>query len=138
MTLKETIELLKNIALSQPNIRYVGDGNVYELNHKPDIEYGVFYITQSNTQVYENYVQYNLNLFFVDRLTDGFDNRLQVQSDGIRVIKNIVNIFEDAADCEITYPLNFTSFNERFTDECCGVFTTISIISDGDNNCFYN
>lgn len=137
MTLKETIELLKTIAQSQPNIRYVGEGNVYELNHKPDIEYGVFYITQSNTQIFDNYVQYNLNLFYVDRLTDDFDNRLQVQSDGIRVIKNILNIYEDMGDDEISYPLNFTSFNERFCDECAGVFTTVSIVTDGLSGCIF-
>lgn len=138
MTLKESIELFKDLAVSQPNIRYVNDGNVYELNSVPNVEYGVFYITQGQTAVYENYIQYTLNLFYIDRLTDGFDNRLQVQSDGIRTIKNIVNTFENVTDSEINYPLTFTSFNERFADDCAGVFTTISVITDGESNCFYN
>ena len=137
MTLKETIELLKDIAISKPNIRYVNDGNVYDINAIPNIEYGVFYVTQSQTNVYENYVQYNLNLFYIDRLVDGFDNRLQIQSDGIRTIKNIVNTFVDITDDDVSFPLNFTSFNERFSDDCAGVFTTVSIETDGDSNCSY-
>lgn len=137
MTLKETIELLKDIAISKPNIRYANDGNVYDINSIPNIEYGVFYVTQSNTNVYENYVQYNLNIFYIDRLVDGFDNRLQIQSDGIRTIKNIVNTFVDITDDDVSYPLNFTSFNERFCDDCAGVFTTLSIETDGESNCSY-
>lgn len=138
MTLKQTIQLLKTIASSKPNIRYVAEGNVYELNQKPDVEYGVFYITQSQSEVYENYIKYKLSLFFIDRLTDGFDNRLQIQSDGIRVIKNILNTFEDMGDDEVEYPLSFTSFNERFCDECAGVFTTVSIITDGESGCVFD
>lgn len=132
MTLKEIIESLKDIALSKPNIRTAQEGNVYELNSAPDVEYSCFYITQQDSNVYENQIYHKLALFYIDRLTDGFDNKLQVQSDGQRIITNIVNTVCDIYDIEVNYPLSFTSFNERFSDDCCGVFTTVTFITDNE------
>lgn len=132
MTLKKIIELLKTIALSKPNIRYVGDGNVYDLNTKPDVVYSTFYITQQGSDIYENQAYHKLSLFYIDRLTDSFDNKLQIQSDGQREITNIINTLMDMEDIEVNYPISFTSFNQRFCDECAGVFTTVTFITDLD------
>lgn len=130
MTLKKLIELLQTIALSKPNIRYADNGNVYDLNSKPDVEFCTFFVTQMGSEVYENQAYHKLALFYIDRLTDNFDNRLQVQSDGQREITNIINTLLDMEDVEVKYPLAFTSFNERFSDECAGVFTTVTFITD--------
>lgn len=132
MTLKGIVELLIDVAKNQPNIRYVGEGNIYDLNNKPDIEYGVFYITKQGVDVYENQIAFKLALFYVDRITDKWDNQLQVQSDGIRIIKNILNTVEDIEDVEINLPISFTTFNERFCDETAGVFTTVTITADNE------
>ena len=138
MTLKNIIELLKTIALSKPTIRYVGDGNVFDLNSVPDFKYGVFYITQQGSDIYENQEYHKLTLFFIDRLTDEADNKLQIQSNGQREISNIVNTLMDMEDVYVNYPLSFTSFNQRFADDCAGVFSTITFITDREmGNCYY-
>jgi hypothetical protein len=131
MTLKEIIDTLIDVSLSKPNIRTARTGNVYELNSMPDVDYSCFYITQQGSEVYENQIYHKLTLFYIDRLTDGFDNKLQIQSDGQRVITNIINTVIDM-DLEVNYPLSFTSFNERFSDDCCGVFTTVTFITDNE------
>lgn len=131
MTLKEIIDTLIDVSLSKPNIRTARTGNVYELNSMPDVDYSCFYITQQGSEVYEHQIYHKLTLFYIDRLTDGFDNKLQIQSDGQRVITNIINTVIDM-DLEVNYPLSFTSFNERFSDDCCGVFTTVTFITDNE------
>lgn len=131
MTLKEIIDTLIDVSLSKPNIRTARTGNVYELNSMPDVDYSCFYITQQGSEVYENQIYHKLTLFYIDRLTDGFDNKLQIQSDGQRVITNIINTVIDM-DLEVNFPLSFTSFNERFSDDCCGVFTTVTFITDNE------
>ena len=126
MTLYELVNKLKDIAREKPNINFVGEGDVYELNHLPNIDYSVFYITQDTHQVSENTAQYTLNLFYIDRLTDTENNRLIVQSNGIDAITNIVNELVFTEDVDIEYPLSFTPFYQRFADDCTGVFCTIT------------
>jgi hypothetical protein len=47
MTLVEIVKILLDIAKQQPNINYVGEGDIYTLNSLPNIDYSVFYITQN-------------------------------------------------------------------------------------------
>lgn len=133
MTLHEIVNQILEIAQQQPNINYVGEGDIYELNKLPNINYSVFYMTQGAHQVYENTLQYTFNLFYIDRLMADNSNRLQIQSQGMLVINNIINLFNQLdIDIDIVYPVTFTSFNQRFADECSGVFAEITI--NVDNN----
>lgn len=130
MTLIELIDKLQNIAKNKPNIGYVGEGDIYSLNSLPNIDYGVFFITQDTHTLDENTAYYKLNLFYVDRLTDNESNRLTVQSNGIMAITNIINELVYSENVDIDYPLEFTPFYQRFADECTGVYCTITLITD--------
>lgn len=140
MTLFEICNNLKNIALEKNNINYAGDGDIYILNSSPDTDYSVFFITQNTHNVSENTITYSLNLFYIDRLTENKDNMLKIQSDGMLSITNIVNEFNERYDdVEITYPLQFQVFNQRFADECAGVWCVANIICRNDIGiCDYN
>lgn len=137
MTLQNILHKLREIAQAKPNINFVGDGNVYDLNQKSDAEYSVFWMTPQGTDVYENLINHKLTLFYIDRLTDDWDNQRQIQSDGIRAINNIINTLVNNEDVEVSYPLAFTPFNHRFADACAGVFVNVTIITDGENICDY-
>lgn len=130
MTLIELINNLKKIAKEQPNINFVGEGDIYELNHLPNIDYSVFYITQGTHQVAEDTAYFELNLFYVDRLTDNEANRLLIQSNGIDILTNIINKMVFTEDVDVVYPLNFTPFYQRFADDCSGVYCTITFLVD--------
>lgn len=130
MTLIEIVEKLLEIAQNMPNIDFVGEGDIYELNNIPNIQYSVFYITQDTHRVYENKVEYTLNLFFVDRIIEGIPNRMYIQSNGISAITNIVNKLVAEEDVDVVYPLNFTPFYQRFADDCSGVWARITFVVD--------
>ena len=138
MTIKKLIDVLTKTAKKLPNINYVNVGNVYDLNSKPDVDYSLIYLTYQNSEVNENEVRHNIVMFYIDRLTDGFDNRLDIQSDGIKTITNIVNTIVNLEDVEVDMPMAFTPFNQRFAEDCAGVFTTITFIVDGDGNCHFD
>ncbi len=137
MTIKQLIATIEKIASKKPNINYVGVGNVYDLNTKPDVKYSVLYITPSKTDVYENEVTHSVTIFYIDRLTDNLDNKLEIQSNGTREITNIINHLVNTEDVEVNYPLSFTPFNQRFADDCAGVFTTITFSVEGEGLCFF-
>lgn len=133
MTLYDIISKFLNIAKKQPNINYVGEGDIYQLNSLPGIDYGVFWITQTDHNQDEDTITYNLTLYYVDRLLNDGSNRLQVQSTGIVMLGNIINNFnEQNTDVEIMYDISYSTFTHRFTDDCAGVFAQVSIKVDNN------
>lgn len=133
MTLYEVVDSFLNIAKNVPNINYVGQGDIYSLNTLPNVEYGVFFITQTNHQMSENTITYNLTLFYVDRLKADGSNKLQIQSQGISTLGNIINLFSLHNDeVDIEYDIQYTTFLQRFADECSGVFCNVSVTTDNN------
>lgn len=132
MTLIEVIHKLKDVAMSKHNVNFVGDGDIYELNSTPNIDYGVFFITQGTHSADIDTTSYTLNLFYVDRLTDNKDNALLIQSNGIGALTNIINEFTMTEDVDVEYPLQFQPFTQRFSDECAGVYCTVTLITDSN------
>ena len=136
MTLLQIVDKLQTIALSQPNVRTAGEGNIYDkMNTNPSVKYGVFFITQNTHIEYEESDRYGLTLFYVDRLEDDMEsNRLRIQSHGKQVLGNIITMFcnEFNADFpEITY----TPFTEKFVDMTAGVYANIIIDIYKDTLC---
>ena len=134
MTLIELITQLKNTAKKLPNINFVGDGDIYSLSTLPNLDYSVFFITQTNHSQDENNTKYTLSLFYVDRITNGNgNNKLAIQSNGITVLTNIINLFlRENDDVEVEYDIQFTSFLQRFADECAGVFANVTFVVDNN------
>lgn len=128
MTLYETIDLLKKIALKHPNIGSASEGNIYEyMNANPSVKYGVFFITQGTHSQDEMFNHFEFTLFYVDRLVDDMEeNRLQIQSIGKEILSNILTFFceEFDAECE---NISFQPFTQRFVDETAGIYSTITI-----------
>lgn len=132
MTLLEIVKQFEHIASQQPNINYVNNGDIYELNNIPNLDYGVFYITQQKHSGDENNFKYNLTLFYVDRVANDGRNKLAIQSNGITLLTNVINIFLNNNDVELEGDVQLTTFKERFTDDCAGAFAEITVIADNE------
>ena len=138
MTLFEIINKLKNIAISKPNINFVGDGDVYTLNSIPNIDYSVFFVTQNDHSIYQDTITYNLNLFYIDRISDSEDNTLNIQSDGMLQLTNIINTLVFSEDVDVDGEISFTPFIQRFADQCAGVYCNVRFIVDNNlGSCNY-
>ena len=132
MTLFEIINKLKDIAISKPNINFVGDGDVYTLNSLPNIDYSVFFITQNDHSIDSDTITYSLNLFYIDRISDSDDNVLNIQSDGMLQLTNIINTLVFSEDVDVEGEITFTPFIQRFADQCSGVYCTVRFIVDNN------
>lgn len=132
MTLFEIINKLKDIALSKPNINYAGEGDVYTLNSLPNIDYSAFFITQNNHSIDSNTISYNLNLFYIDRIADSEDNVLNIQSDGLLQLTNIINTLVFSEDVDVDGEINFVPFIQRFSDNCAGVYCSVSFVCENN------
>lgn len=126
MTLAQLIRLFEGIAKEQPSINMIVQNDVFRINSAPSLKYGVFAWTQGQHSGNINGMQtYSFSLFYVDRLKEDMSNQIEIQSVGCETIGNILRALDDY-DIEVG---NYTmqTFNQRFTDECAGVFCNVSL-----------
>lgn len=126
MTLAQLIRLVEGIAQEQPSINMIVQNDVFRINSAPSLKYGVFAWTQGQHSGSINGMQtYSFSLFYVDRLKEDQSNQIEIQSVGCETIGNILRALDDY-DVEVG---NYTmqTFNQRFTDECAGVFCNVTL-----------
>ena len=125
MKYRELLNNITEVAKKHPNINSTFIGDVYELNHRNDVDYCAFVITQGTHRVNsdEEYIDYTLNLFYVDRLTADESNRTQIHSSGIDFMNSLLRAVEKLGVVVVEHTVNV--FNERFNDHCAGVYATV-------------
>lgn len=127
MNLKNVVDIIEYVAMKQPNIRQFAEGSVYDINKNPSNKYCNIVLTQrEHTETEQTYI-FNFIIFYVDRLVDNLDsNRLQVQSAGISALSNIFRTLEQEYDFDFLNK-TYTTYTERFTDECAGAYANVRI-----------
>ena len=126
MTLAQVIDIFEKVAMQQPSINMIVRNDVFRINSSPSLKYGIFAWTQGqHSGSIAGMTSYAFSFFYVDRLKDDLSNQVEVQSVGCETIGNILRALEEY-DIEVG---NYTmqTFNQRFTDECAGVFCNVTL-----------
>lgn len=127
MTLKTIIDYLSASALATPNVGGVIINDVFRENFWEDAHYGVVAIIQREHSISENIATYRFQLAYIDRLTEDKSNEVDIQSDGVMVLCNMVNsLITKREDIELNGELSLSVFNERFKDMCGGVLADVA------------
>lgn len=126
MTLAQVIDIFEKVAMQQPSINMIVQNDVFRINSSPSLKYGVFAWTQGqHSGSIAGMTSFAFSFFYVDRLKEDLSNQVEVQSAGCETIGNILRALEEY-DIEVG---NYTmqTFNQRFTDECAGVFCNVTL-----------
>ena len=136
MTLQEVIKVFEAVASQQPSVNMIVRNDIFRLNSKADAKYGVFGWTQGqhSTSADSSMFTYSFVFFYVDRLKNDKGNEIEVQSVGIQTLDNILRKLEDL-DIFVSSSYSFQTFNQRFLDECAGVFCNVSLQVPVDSLC---
>ena len=128
MTLQEVIKAFEVVASQQPSVNMIVRNDIFRLNSKSNAKYGVFGWTQvqHSTSADSSMFTYSFVFFYVDRLKNDRSNEIEVQSVGIQTLDNILRKLEDL-DIFVSSSYSFQTFNQRFLDECAGVFCNVSL-----------
>lgn len=128
MTLQEVIKAFEVVASQQPSVNMIVRNDIFRLNSKSDAKYGVFGWTQGqhSTSADSSMFTYSFVFFYVDRLKNDKGNEIEVQSVGIQTLDNILRRLDEAG-IYVSSTYNFQTFNQRFLDECAGVFCNVSL-----------
>ena len=136
MNLYQTIRTIETVAAAQPDVRTIVREDVFRLNAYKDTQYGVFAWLQGEhrTDIDRGLIQYSFTFFYVDRLTDGARNELEVQSVGVETLDNILRTLADLGIIAAG-EYGFRTFNERFSDECAGVYCSVVLLAEAGAYC---
>lgn len=128
MTLRETTDIIKELCANEPNVGFVGVGDVYDLNSNQDVAYPSMVITQQTHSLIidEEWYRFHFIIFYIDRLTEDKGNENQIQSQGISVLKNLVNNLEGMG-IFASYDYTFNTFTERFESMCSGAYLDVQL-----------
>ena len=124
----QVIRVIEEVALQQPSVNMIIPNDIFELNTLPDARYGVFGWTQGqhSTSVESSLITYAFTFFYVDRLNGDASNKIEVQSVGMQTLDNILRSLDDM-DITASATYTFQTFNQRFIDECAGVYCTVQL-----------
>ena len=137
MTLKQFVDKIKAIALTQKNVRSAGDGDIYTyINSNPAIKYGVVFVVQNQHQSTDDTDRYSINLFYADRQInfEGCSN-LEIQSIGKEIIENVIRIFCEKYDADVYGDIIWQPWKEKFADALAGVYAIVTLQVPKDYIC---
>lgn len=136
MTLKQIIKAFEVIASNQPSVNMIVRNDIFRLNEKSDARYGVFGWTQGihSSSLDSAMFNYQFTFFYVDRLTEDKSNQVDVQSVGIETLDNIIHEL-DSRGMFVENNYTMQTFNQRFLDECAGVFCNVTISVPAQSLC---
>lgn len=128
MTLKQCIQAFEMIAFQQPSVNMIVQNDIFRLNSCSDARYGVFGWTQGThtTGIDSDLINYQFTFFYVDRLIEDKSNQIEIQSVGIETLDNIIREM-DSKGLFVESNYTMQTFNQRFLDECAGVFCNVTI-----------
>ena len=91
MNLYDVLNKLSNIASNHKLIGAYHNGDVYRIMNSAKNTYPVVVFTVDMLQNYQDYSTLNAYMYFIDRLTDDEDNKINIQTNGINTINDIIN-----------------------------------------------
>lgn len=139
MNLYTILNTIESIANKHKLVEQYKAGDVYRIMNNATNTYPSVVLTadslQTNSQDYSTLTGY---IFFIDRLTDTEDNKIEIQTNSVNVINDIFNKLSEINGIYVTMPLQFTFFTEKFADLTCGAYANFSIQFVNNENCCNN
>lgn len=129
ITLSKIVDVICAIASGERNINTIIQNDIYELDGQPDTKYNVFGITQNIHSEDDQFMYYNFNLYFINRVTnDERSNEILNQSTGIQVLRNIIRKTCEYLDIEVNTDIQYFPFIQKFADVCSGVYADVTFV----------
>lgn len=135
MTLRDIIKVIEKVAAEQPSVNLIVQNDIFRINEVTDAKYGAFAWEQTSHtgSVNSDWMHYGFRFVFADRLTEDRGNRLEVQSNAMDTLRNIMSKLSDLGIFAGAYSIQ--PFMQKFKDECSGAFCTLTIDAPVSGTC---
>lgn len=118
-------------------------GDINQYNTRKDTIYPAFHLYLERNTLLTAESKYNvanenyhIYLTYLDQIDKDESNILTIQSDGIEILKTIINCLAESTTVAISYPIPIIPYTDRFADICGGAYAEITIksLSNCDTN----
>lgn len=141
MTLKQLIDNISQLALSQKCINYTAAGtSIYQLNPETVKDYPVLFQSPTGEHTVEdNTTTFEITLYYLDRLLEDNSNDIIIYSYSIEQLKNLVRGIEQMEGVLKVgdgYTITNVADTESFNDRLAGAYCTIDVTVFNNNVCY--
>ena len=135
MNFQNFYDTIKQIALNTKTVESFYEGDVYTNWNSLNVTYGSFDVNINFIRRINNFDIVNVSFYFGDKLKNDSSNLFQVQTDGFRVIMNVINHLKDEYEIEDFEDIQVHPFFQQFSDILAGCYADVNIYVPVEDTC---
>lgn len=132
MNLIQIYEYVGGIAKGLTNVNQYTEGDIYVNWNATEVKYASVNCAVESVEDYDTYKVYNAVLYYGDRLVENRSNRWQIQTEGVRILGNIVRYFKDTDGMDVDGIVEYRVFEQKFADWLAGAWCRVRIMVSAD------
>lgn len=141
MTLKQLLKEIGELAINQKCCNYSAAGtSLSEINPIQVDYYPVLFTSPTgNHRVKENTTEYEITLYWMERLLEDSSNDIDIFSTAIEQLKNIIigiRSINGVVGVDFNYNIRNFADTEKMNDRVAGAYATIEIEAINETLCF--
>ena len=135
MNFQNFYDTVKQIALNTQKVESFYEGDVYTNWNSLNVTYGSFDVNINFIRRINNFDIVNVSFYFGDKLKNDSSNLFQVQTDGFRVIMNVINHLKENYEIEDFEDIQIHPFFQQFSDILAGCYCDVNIYVPVEDTC---
>ena len=135
MNFQNFYDTVKQIALNTQKVESFYEGDVYTNWNSLNVTYGSFDVNINFIRHSGGYDVVNVSFYFGDKLKNDSSNLFQVQTDGFRVIMNVIGHLKDEYEIEDFEDIQIHPFFQQFSDILAGCYCDVNIYVPVEDTC---
>ena len=135
MNFQNFYDTVKQIALNTQKVESFYEGDVYTNWNSLNVTYGSFDVNINYIRRSGGYDVVNVSFYFGDKLKNDSSNLFQVQTDGFRVIMNVINHLKENYEIEDFEDIQVHPFFQQFSDILAGCYCDVNIYVPVEDVC---
>ena len=135
MNFQNFYDKVKQIALNTQKVESFYEGDVYTNWNSLNVTYGSFDVNINFIRHSGGYDVVNVSFYFGDKLKNDSSNLFQVQTDGFRVIMNVIGHLKENYEIEDFEDIQIHPFFQQFSDILAGCYCDVNVYVPVEDVC---
>lgn len=135
MNFQSFYDTIKQIALNTRTVESFYIGDVYTNWNSLNINYSSFDVNINYIRRVGNFNIVNCSFYYGAKLKNDSSNLFQIQSDGFRVIMNVINHLKENFEIEDVEDVQIFPFWQQFADILAGCYADVNIFVPVEDTC---
>ena len=135
MDISNFYDTIKQYALNTQTVESFYIGDVYTNWNSLNITYGSFDVNINYIRRVGNFNIVNCSLYYGAKLKNDSSNLFEIQSNGYRVIINVINHLKENFEIEDVEDIQILPFWQQFADVLAGCYADVNIFVPVEDTC---